>query len=399
MADLTKVSEIKPYPANAKKHTKKQIEMVANSIKRFGFVQPIVIDKDHEVVIGHCRLEAAKILGLEEVPTVSVDNLTKEEVKALRLADNKLNESDWDINLVIEDLKELDNDLFNLTGFDKDLLVGENENDDEIPEDVPVVSKLGDLWVLGGHRVLCGDSTVKENVEKLMDGKSANMCFTDPPYNVDYGNTMKEDTLRYHTSSVSRGRTILNDKMSDEDFDTFLSASMGNVLKYTDGGIYVCMSSSEMGSLQDAFKAMGGHWSTFIIWAKNTFTMGRADYQRQFEPILYGWRDGVKERYWCGDRNQGDVWNFNRPIKSDLHPTMKPVELVQKAVMNSSEINGIVLDLFLGSGTTVIASQKTDRICYGMELDPHYVDVIIQRWCDYTGIKDVIRNGEKFKWV
>jgi len=170
MEKLTKVSEIKPYPANAKKHTKKQIEMVANSIKRFGFVQPIVIDKNNEVVIGHCRLEASKMLGITEVPTIMVDNLTNEEVRALRIADNKLNESDWDMDLVIGDLKQLDSDLVDITGFDKDLLIEPNEKDDEIPVDVPVISKLGDLWEIGGHRVLCGDSTVRENVERLMGG-------------------------------------------------------------------------------------------------------------------------------------------------------------------------------------------------------------------------------------
>ena len=177
---------IKPYTKNAKKHDKKQIKQVSDSIKRFGFVQPIVIDKNNEVVIGHCRLEAAKLLGLKDVPTVSVENLSDEEVKALRLADNKLNESAWDMNLVIEDLKGLDSDLLDLTGFDKDLIIEGNEQDDVIPDSAPAIAQVGDIWALGRHRVMCGDSTKKEDVEKLMDGKKADMVFTDPPYNVNY---------------------------------------------------------------------------------------------------------------------------------------------------------------------------------------------------------------------
>jgi DNA modification methylase len=187
--------------------------------------------------------------------------------------------------------------------------------------------------------------------------------------------------------------------MSDEEFDEFLTKSMTNMLEYTDGACYVAMSSSEMGSLQDAFKNAGGHWSTFIIWAKNTFTMGRSDYQRQYEPMLYGWREGVKNRYWCGARNQGDVWNFDKPNNSKLHPTMKPVELVERAIVNSSEKNAIVLDLFLGSGTTLIASEKTNRICYGTELDPKYVDVIVQRYVDYVDNPTVILNGKQIPWM
>jgi DNA modification methylase len=365
------ISKIKPYEKNAKVHPKKQIEQVANSIKEFGFNQPIVLDKNNVIIVGHGRYEAAKLLGLDDVPTITVD-LTEEQAKAYRLADNKLNESEWDMKLAVDELKELSEEMQELTGFDLDLLIEPDEKDDEIPEDAPPVAKLGDLWALGRHRLLVGDATKSEDIERLMGGNKANMCFTDPPYNVNYEGTAGK---------------IQNDKMSDVAFDVFLTESLTNILNKTDGAIYICMSSSEMGSLQDAFKKSGGHWSTFIIWAKNTFTMGRSDYQRQYEPMLYGWREGAKGKYWCGARNQGDVWNFNKPFNSKLHPTMKPVELVVKAITNSSEINSIVLDTFLGSGTTMIAADKTDRICYGMELDPKYADVIIKRWEDYTGFK------------
>lgn len=387
-----KTNTITPYEKNAKKHPKKQVQQVADSIKEFGFNQPIVVDKNNVVIVGHGRLEAAKLLGLETVPVITVD-LTEEQAKAYRLADNKLNESDWDMDLVLPELRELSQELFDLTGFNSDLLIDVDEKDDEIPE-VPAEpqSKLGDLYELGAHRVLCGSATETSDVERLMGSHKANMCFTDPPYNVDYGATMK-DKLR-----GTDNRKIMNDKMSDEAFDTFLLDSMTNMLKYTEGSCYVCMSSSEMGSLQDAFKKAGGHWSTFVIWAKDTFTMGRADYQRQYEPILYGWREGVKKRFWCGARNQGDVWNFPKPKKSELHPTMKPLELVTRAIANSSEINGIVLDLFLGSGSTLIAAQKADRVCYGTELDPKYVDVIVQRWVEYTGIDKIKKNGKEIVW-
>lgn len=378
-----KTNTITPYEKNAKKHPKKQVQQVADSIKEFGFNQPIVVDKNNVVIVGHGRLEAAKLLGLETVPVITVD-LTEEQAKAYRLADNKLNESDWDMDLVLPELRELSQELFDLTGFNSDLLIDVDEKDDEIPE-VPAEpqSKLGDLYELGAHRVLCGSATETSDVERLMGSHKANMCFTDPPYNVDYKGTAGK---------------IQNDKMSDEAFDTFLLDSMTNMLKYTEGSCYVCMSSSEMGSLQDAFKKAGGHWSTFVIWAKDTFTMGRADYQRQYEPILYGWREGVKKRFWCGARNQGDVWNFPKPKKSELHPTMKPLELVTRAIANSSEINGIVLDLFLGSGSTLIAAQKADRVCYGTELDPKYVDVIVQRWVEYTGIDKIKKNGKEIVW-
>jgi DNA modification methylase len=249
--------------------------------------------------------------------------------------------------------------------------------EDEVPEppDEPV-SKPGDLWVLGDHRLLCGDATVLADVERVLGGQLADMTFCDPPYNVDYANSPK-DKLR------GKHRPILNDSLGSR-FEAFLYDACVNILSVTKGAVYVCMSSSELHTLQRAFIAAGGRWSTFVIWAKNTFTLGRADYQRQYEPILYGWKDGA-DHYWCGARDQGDVWFFDKPVRNDLHPTMKPVALVQRAIRNSSKTRDIVLDPFGGSGSTLIACEKSGRQARLVELDPKYVDTIILRWQEFTG--------------
>jgi DNA modification methylase len=241
------------------------------------------------------------------------------------------------------------------------------------------------LWILGNHRLLCGDSTVLSDVERLMDGQLADMAFTDPPYNVDYGNSAK-DKMR------GKDRRILNDALGDG-FYKFLYDACLNLLIMTKGACYVCMSSSELHTLQKAWLDAGGKWSTFVIWAKNSFTLGRADYQRQYEPILYGWKQG-SDHFWCGDRDQADVWFYNKPRVNDLHPTMKPVELVERALKNSSKSRDIVLDLFGGSGTTAIACEKTNRHARLMELDPKFVDVIVKRWEDFTGKKAVLQRAE-----
>ena len=226
---------------------------------------------------------------------------------------------------------------------------------------------------------MCGDSTDSEQVKKLMADEIANMVFTDPPYNVDYG---------------SDDRKIENDNLGSE-FPQFLEKVIKNIFSFSNGAIYICMSSSEIDSLQSTFRRLGGHWSTFIIWAKDTFTLGRSDYHRQYEPILYGWKDGVSH-YFCGDRSQGDVWEFAKPKKNDVHPTMKPVELCQRAVLNSSKPNDIVLDLFGGSGSTLIACEQTNRKCRMMEFEPKYCDVILKRFLALNPNVGILRNGEKF---
>jgi len=238
------------------------------------------------------------------------------------------------------------------------------------------VAKPGDLWLLGEHQLVCGNSTDREAVQRLMGQSKAAMTFTDPPYNVNYGD---------HRHTGAPQRSIANDNLG-EVFEPFLEKACRNILEFTDGAVYICMSSSELHTLQRAFIAAGGHWSTYIIWAKNTFTMGRSDYQRQYEPILYGWREGA-QHYWCGDRDQGDVWQVEKPTSNPLHPTMKPLALIERAIKNSSKTGNKVLDLFLGSGSTLIACEMTGRVCYGMELDPLYVDIARMRWEAFTGEK------------
>jgi DNA modification methylase len=386
-----------PYSNNAKTHPTEQVDKIAASIASFGFDQPIVVDGEGVIIKGHGRREASLRLALDKVPVLVRTDLSVAEIKAARLADNRTAQSPWDEELLrveLEALLEEDFDL-GLTGFDLaeiDELLAAVEpeqtgltEDDEIPEapEQPV-TRPGDLWVLGSHRLLCGDATVLADVERVLGGQLADMAWTDPPYNVDYANSPK-DKLR------GKHRPILNDNLG-AGFEAFLHDACVNILQVTKGAVYICMSSSELDTLQKAFRAAGGKWSTFIIWAKNTFTLGRADYQRQYEPILYGWREG-SDHYWCGARDQGDVWFFDKPAKNDLHPTMKPVALVERAIRNSSKTRDIVLDPFGGSGSTLIACEKTGRQARLIELDPKYVDVIIQRWQAYSG-KAAVREGD-----
>jgi DNA modification methylase len=253
----------------------------------------------------------------------------------------------------------------------------------ETPE--AAVTVPGDVWLLGDHRVLCGDATQIADVEKVLAGGLADMIFCDPPYGVNYGATMK-DKLRGKSH-----RKIANDNLGD-DFAPFLYDACVNMLAVTKGAIYICMSSSELHTLQKAFREAGGHWSTFVIWAKNTFTMGRSDYQRQYEPILYGWKEGT-QHFWCGARDQGDVWFIKKPHVNDLHPTMKPVELVERAIRNSSKSRDTVLDPFGGSGSTLIACEKAGRQARLIELEPKYCDVMVRRFQEFSG-KQAILEGD-----
>ena len=378
-----------PYARNARTHSDAQVAQIAASIAEFGFTNPILAGSDGVIVAGHGRLAAAQKLGIAIVPVVILDHLTPTQRRALVIADNRIAENaGWDEAMLQVELADLQGDDFDLslTGFDADaladLLAGEETttegqtDEDSVPEAGPSITRPGDVWLCGNHRVICGDSTDAGIYDALMAGEIADMVFTDPPYNVDYANTAK-DKMR------GTDRPILNDNLG-AGFHDFLLAALTPTLAHCRGGIYVAMSSSELDVLQSAFRTAGGKWSTFIIWAKHTFTLGHADYQRQFEPILYGWpSDGT--RHWCGARDQGDVWNIKKPHKNDLHPTMKPVELVERAVRNSSRPGDIVLDSFGGSGTTMIASEKSDRKARLIELDPKYVDVIVRRWQDYAG--------------
>lgn len=379
---------------------------MAASIKSFGFNVPVVIDAHGNVICGVGRLLAAMELGLEEVPVVCIEHLTEAQIRAFRIADNRLSDlSVFDDRRLAEELRGLmAEDLsFSIedTGFTLDeieirieaLNVGQEDApdpDDQMPAPTEgaTISEVSDLWLLGENRILHGNATKLADVERLMGGKRASMTFTDPPYGVNYANSAKDKLRGVH-------RPILNDNLGDA-FSEFLFSACTNILTVTDGGIYICMSSSELTTLQNAFIKSGGRWSTFLIWAKNTFTLGRADYQRQYEPILYGWREGA-EHYWCGARDQGDVWFCNKPVKNDLHPTMKPVELMMRAIRNSSRRGDIVMDVFLGSGSSLIAAERTGRVCYGLELDAQYVDAAILRWQRHSGRQAVHAvTGRKF---
>lgn len=396
------VDKLVPYARNARTHSDDQIDQIAASISEFGFVNPVLIGEDKGLIAGHGRLMAAKLLGMETVPAICLGHLNETQRRALIIADNKIAENaGWDEELLRIELQALQGEMFDLDvlGFSDDdldslLLDPEQESGGQTDEDaVPEVAERpisvpGDLWICGNHRLLCGDATLVDDVEKVMGQDLADMVFTDPPYNVNYANSAK-DKLR------GKNRPIKNDNLGD-DFNQFLYDSCTNMLMYCKGAMYVCMSSSELHTLYNSFVQAGGKWSTFIIWAKNTFTMGRADYQRQYEPILYGWKNG-NDHYWCGARDQGDIWFVNKPVKNDLHPTMKPVELVERALSNSSKTQDIVLDPFGGSGTTMIACERMRRQCRMIELDPKYADVIVRRWQEFTGNKATLaETGQSF---
>jgi len=387
------VDRLIPYARNARTHSEIQVKQIAASIAEFGFNNPVLADPDGGIIAGHGRILAAQALGLSHVPVIVLCHLTENQKRAFRLADNKLAlNAGWDLDLLRLELKALTavEDLaIDLIGFDEEelaRLLAEQDTDDGLadPDAVPATPRVpvtvaGDLWILGDHRLLCGDATRREALETVLAGGRADMVFTDPPYNVAY------------QGKTARKLTIHNDALGEK-FYAFLRESSANLIAVCHGAIYICMSSSELHTLYRAFSEAGGHWSTFLIWAKHHFTLGRSDYQRQYEPILYGWPHGV-DHYWCGDRNQSDVWFIARPMANREHPTAKPVELVERALDNSSKIKDTVLDPFAGSGTTLIACQRRKRRARLIELDPSYADVICQRWQQFTG-KPALLEGD-----
>jgi DNA modification methylase len=402
--ELWPLDRLVPYARNARTHSDEQITQIAASIAKFGFTNPILVDGNAGIMAGHGRLLAARQLGLAQVPVVILDHLSEVQRRANILADNKLAlNAGWDDELLRSELAALEAGGFDLdlVGFDDDELAdlladpdseGGNPDEDLVPEaPVTPTSVTGDVWQLGNHRLLCGDATNIADIEKLLAGSLADMTFSDPPYNVSYTGSVT-DKQRGTT------RTIANDDLGGA-FRQFLVDSCRNILTVTKGGVYICMSSSELHNLQAAFKEAGGHWSTFVIWAKNTFTLGRSDYQRQYEPILYGWKEGT-DHFWCGARDQGDVWFVNKQQVNDLHPTMKPVELVERAIRNSSKSRDIVLDPFGGSGSTLIACEKAGRQARLLELEPRYCDVIVKRWEEYSGRQATHADtGDSFEHV
>lgn len=379
------IDRLLPYIRNARTHTAEQVAQVAASMKEFGWTNPILVGGDGVIIAGHARLAAARQLGIDEVPVIVLGHLNETQRRALVLADNKIAlNAGWDDEMLRVELAALKEDNFDLdvvgfTNEELDVLLADPEqthdgltDEDAAPEPQETATTVaGDVWSLGEHRLLCGDATVLADVEKVMAGGLADLCWTDPPYNIDYEGRTK-DKLK-----------IQNDKLGGKFYD-FLRDASANILAVTKGAVYICMSSSELHTLHQAFIAAGGHWSTFIIWVKNHFTLGWGDYRRQYEPMLYGWREGTTH-FWCGDRNQGDAWMINRPAANREHPTMKPVELVERAIHNNSKSRDTILDPFAGSGTTVIACEKTGRQARVIELDPKYCDVIIRRWQDFTG--------------
>ena len=389
------IDQVKPYNDNPRVNTD-AINVVKKSLAEFGFQQPIVVDKDNIIIVGHTRLEAAKELGFEQVPCLIADNLSDEKIKAYRIMDNKSAEyASWNYGLLtkeITDLLEQDYDLeftgftdaeledlgfdLNLESFVETPVTAEDEIP-EISEDDPI-SKMGDVWILGNHRLCCGDSTSIDDVEKLMNKERADMIFTDPPWNVNYGAT---------DHPTWKQRTILNDHMKEDEWSEFVMGFCSSLKIASKGGCmtYLVMSAQEWGIVDKTLRDSGFHWSSTIIWAKDALVISRKDYHTQYEPIWYGWNDDESRLSPLLDRKQSDVWEVPRPRISKLHPTTKPVELVERAINNSTQRTNLILDLFLGSGTTLIAAEKTGRKCYGMELDPKYADVIVERWQNYTG--------------
>jgi DNA modification methylase len=380
------ISELQPYDKNSKKHPKEQVAKIRRSIEEFGFNIPILVDKDNVIIAGHGRLLADKEMGLQEVPVMRKDDLSSQQIKAYRIADNKTAESAWEMDFLKEEFLSLDADGYSLdlTGFDFDeiaKITGKEENLQDVePEDHNTIQTdivLGQIYQLGKHRLMCGDTAIKDNVVKLMDGNMARMSFTDPPWNVAYGS--HTDTKRF------KHREIQNDDLGMK-FGPVMASWFNNYRQVMENGamLYVAMSAQEWGTLMGVLQSLNFHWSSTIIWAKDTLVLSRKDYHTQYEPVWYGWL-GDKRLYPLEDRKQSDLWVIPRPKKSDEHPTMKPIELCARAIRNSSAINDIVIDFFGGSGSTLIAADQLNRICYMMELDPKYCQVIINRWEKLTG--------------
>lgn len=383
-----KISEVKPYDRNPRKNDD-GVEAVANSIKEFGWQQPIVVDKDNVIIVGHTRYKAAKKLGMDKVPVVVADNLSPEQVKAYRLADNKTGElTDWDMGLLDDELADIaDIDMsdfgFNLDLDDDEAKVQEDDFDEEVPEEPK--SKLGQIYQLGRHRLMCGDSTKTEDVKKLVGGVQCDLLLTDPPYNVDYSS---KDYGRDKSSKTRKNNQITNDKMAPDEFYKFLFSVFTNAKDNLKDGasFYIWFSDLATVEFNNAANEAGLLVKETLIWEKNNIVLGRQDYQHKHEPCLYGWVKGGSHS-WYSDRKQTTILNFDKPQRSDLHPTMKPVALFDYQIKNSTKSGDVVLDLFGGSGTTIMACEQDGRNACVMEYDPKYVDVIIKRWEDFTGKK------------
>nr|DAT75984.1 MAG TPA: adenine specific DNA methyltransferase [Caudoviricetes sp.] len=400
---MVAVSKLVPYVNNARTHSAEQIMKLRSSLREFGFINPVIIDSDYNVIAGHGRIMAAKEEGLKEVPCVLVDYLTESQKKAYILADNRMAmDAGWDEELLRIEIESLQADGFDIgfTGFDENELADLFGTDDtsDIKDDGYDLSaalekatfvEKGDIWTVGRHRLMCGDATASVDVSTLMDGKKANLVITDPPYNVAF--------------ESSDGLSIKNDKMTTDKFYEFLLAAFKNMANYLESGgaAYIFHADTEGLNFRRAFLDAGFRLSGCCIWVKNSLVLGRSDYQWQHEPVLYGFLPG--KHYWskAAGRSQTTIWNFDKPKKNNNHPTSKPLDLLAYPIGNSSRENAVIIDTFGGSGSTLMACEKTNRICYTMELDEKYASVILRRYVEDTGDVDnvfTIRNGVKLTY-
>ena len=385
------VSALIPYAKNSRTHDDAQVAQIAASIKEFGWTNPILVDGTKGVIAGHGRLLAARKLGMAKVPTIELKDMTEAQKKAYVIADNKLAlNAGWDTNFLSLELQELKDQDFDLTllGFDDKELdallapeVTEGLTDEDSVPETPIEpkTKLGDIYILGNHRLMCGDSTNIDAVEKLMNSELADQLVTDPPYNIAYeGGSKKREQIK-------------NDEMADEEFRQFLKDVYiaANAVMKAGAVFYIWHADTEGYNFRGAAKDMGWRVRQTLIWNKDNSAFGRSDYHWKHEPCLYGWKEGAAH-LWATDRKQTTVIECKRPSKSELHPTMKPVELMEYQILNNTKGSDIVLDLFGGSGSTLIAAEKTGRKARLMELDPKYCDVIVKRWEDFTGKKAIL---------
>jgi DNA modification methylase len=387
------IDQLRPDPANPRRISDAELDALTRSIREYGLVQPIIARPNDTVIAGHQRLVAAGRLGIDQVPVIWLD-IGAEQGRLLGLSLNRI-AGDWDEQLLARLLADLQDRVdVGLSGFRDDEITDllrsmearekrERHESFDLDEALEATkkphTKPGDLWVLGEHQLLCGDATKPDDVARVLSDRQADLCFTDPPYNVAMGDHGGQRRGR-------RKRRIANDAMDKEAWEAFVRGFATTIIPSVDGAIYLCMSSKELPLVSRVLIEEGGHWSDTIIWVKDRFVLGRADYQRAYEPIWYGWREGVKH-VWNGGRDQDDVWRIDRPSESPLHPTMKPLSLIEKAINNSSAAGALVLDPFMGSGSTLIACERTGRISAGIEVDPRYCDVIVARWEAFTELK------------
>ncbi len=399
---LADINTLIPYARNARTHSEEQVAQIAASIREFGFLSPIIVSEDGTILCGHGRFYAAQKLGLKKVPCIKESHLTETQKRAYILADNKLSlNAGWDDEMLAVELTELQDEAFDLSliGFDESELADLFADDEKKAKDddydlsaalekAAFVEK-GDIWTVGRHRLMCGDATSADEVAKLMDGKKANLIVTDPPYGVSF--------------KSSDGLSIQNDSIKGDDFYNFLLSAFQNMATNLESGgsAYVFHADTEGLNFRKAFIDAGFHLAGVCIWVKNSLVLGRSDYQWQHEPVLFGWKKDGKHR-WYADRKQTTIWNYDKPKRNKNHPTSKPLDLLGYPICNSSQENAIVIDTFGGSGSTLMACEQTNRICYMMELDEKYASVILRRYVEDTDNAEdvyVIRNGQQISYA